>query len=83
MFLVPLNSLVLFKNGSNSYETFAQKASYLFNKSMNDVWYNGAIRTIRYTKNALGDYVYSFTNTMENLLQNILKTDAILAGFVK
>jgi L-2,4-diaminobutyrate decarboxylase len=60
MFLVPaLNSLVLFKNGSNSYETFAQKASYLFNKSMNDVWYNGAIRTIECTKSALGIIAYT------------------------
>ncbi len=60
MFLVPaLNSMVLFKNGSNSYETFAQKASYLFNKSKNNVWYNSAIRTIECTKSALGIIAYT------------------------
>ncbi len=60
MFLVPaLNSMVMFKNGSNSYETFAQKASYLFNKSSDNVWYNSAIRTIECTKSALGIIAYT------------------------
>ena len=34
MLLVPaLNTLVMFRNGERSFETFAQKASYLFQKS--------------------------------------------------
>ena len=60
MFLVPaLNSLVMFKNGERSYETFAQKASYLFKKSENNVWFNSAVRTLECTKSALG--IIAFT----------------------
>jgi L-2,4-diaminobutyrate decarboxylase len=60
MLLVPaLNTLVMFRNGEKSYETFAQKASYLFQKSQNNVWYNSAIRTIECTKSALGIIAYA------------------------
>jgi L-2,4-diaminobutyrate decarboxylase len=60
MFLVPaLNTLVMFRNAEKSYETFAQKASYLFQKSQNNVWYNSAIRTIECTKSALGIIAYT------------------------
>jgi L-2,4-diaminobutyrate decarboxylase len=60
MLLVPaLNTLVMFRNGERSFETFAQKASYLFQKSEKNVWYNSAIRTIECTKSALGIIAYS------------------------
>lgn len=60
MLLVPaLNTLVMFKNGERSFETFAQKASYLFQKSQKNVWYNSAIRTIECTKSALGIIAYT------------------------
>ena len=60
MLLVPaLNTLVMFRNGEKSYETFAQKASYLFQKSQINVWYNSAIRTIECTKSALGIIAYT------------------------
>jgi len=60
MLLVPaLNTMVMFKNGEKSFETFAQKASYLFSKSENNVWYNSAIRTIECTKSALGIIAYT------------------------
>lgn len=60
MLLVPaLNTLVIFRHGERSYETFAQKASYLFQKSQKDVWYNSAIRTIECTKSALGIIAYT------------------------
>jgi L-2,4-diaminobutyrate decarboxylase len=60
MLLVPaLNTLVMFRHGERSYETFAQKASYLFQKSQKDVWYNSAIRTIECTKSALGIIAYT------------------------
>ena len=56
MLLVPaLNTLVMFRNGERSFETFAQKASYLFQKSQKNVWYNSAIRTIECTKSATGN----------------------------
>ncbi|HEX7493178.1 MAG TPA: aminotransferase class I/II-fold pyridoxal phosphate-dependent enzyme [Bacteroidales bacterium] len=60
MLLVPaLNTLVMFRNSERSFETFAQKASYLFQKSQNNVWYNSAIRTIECTKSALGIIAYT------------------------
>ena len=60
MLLVPaLNTLVMFKNGDRSFETFAQKASYLFEKTQSNVWYNSAIRTIECTKSALGIIAYT------------------------
>lgn len=60
MLLVPaLNTLVMFRNGDKSFETFAQKASYLFKKSDKNVWYNSAIRTIECTKSALGIIAYT------------------------
>ena len=60
MFLVPaLNTMVIFRNGERSFETFAQKASYLFQKSQKNVWYNSATRTIECTKSALGIIAYT------------------------
>ena len=60
MLLVPaLNTLVMFRNGERSFETFAQKASYLFQKSQQNVWYNSASRTIECTKSALGIIAYT------------------------
>jgi L-2,4-diaminobutyrate decarboxylase len=60
MLLVPaLNTLVMFRNGEKSYETFAQKASYLFKKSDKNLWYNSAVRTIECTKSALGIIAYT------------------------
>lgn len=60
MFLIPgLNTCVLFRDGERSYETFAQKASYLFDKTHEKDWYNGAKRTLECTKSSLGLHVYS------------------------
>ena len=50
MMLVPaLATAVLFRNGSTSYRTFHQAASYLFEKQ-DDEWYNLAKRTYETTK---------------------------------
>jgi L-2,4-diaminobutyrate decarboxylase len=55
MLLTPgLNTMVLFRDGTRSYETFAQKAGYLFEKHDENEWYNGAKRTLECTKTALG-----------------------------
>lgn len=60
MLLVPaLNTLLMFRNGEKSFETFAQKATYLFQKSQKNVWYNSATRTIECTKSALGIIAYA------------------------
>jgi L-2,4-diaminobutyrate decarboxylase len=60
MLLVPaLNTLIMFKNGERSFETFAQKASYLFKQSGQPAWYDSAIRTIECTKSSLGIIAYT------------------------
>jgi len=60
MMLVPgLNTLVMFRDGSRSYETFAQKASYLFKGQAEKEWYNSALRTLECTKSSLGFVAYT------------------------
>lgn len=60
MLLVPgLNTMVLFKNGEKSYDTFAQKASYLFKKTEENEWFNSAKRTLECTKSAMGVVAYT------------------------
>lgn len=60
MLLVPgLITMVLFKNGEKSYETFAQKASYLFRKADENEWFNSARRTLECTKSAMGVIAYT------------------------
>lgn len=54
-----LNTAVLFRKGDHSYETFAQKASYLFSKEAEKEWYNFARRTMECTKSMMGFPVYS------------------------
>ncbi|MCU0456353.1 MAG: aminotransferase class I/II-fold pyridoxal phosphate-dependent enzyme [Bacteroidales bacterium] len=55
MLLVPgLNTMVMFRDGRRSYETFAQKASYLFRKPTENEWFNSAKRTLECTKSSLG-----------------------------
>jgi L-2,4-diaminobutyrate decarboxylase len=55
MLLTPgLNTMVLFRKGESSYETFAQKAGYLFDRQDEKEWFNGAKRTLECTKSALG-----------------------------
>lgn len=55
MMLTPgLNTLVMFRDGAHSFETFAQKAGYLFEKSDENEWFNGAKRTLECTKSGMG-----------------------------
>jgi L-2,4-diaminobutyrate decarboxylase len=51
MMLMPaLITAVIFRNGGNSYEVFSQKASYIFEKSAREEWYNLCHRTMECTK---------------------------------
>jgi len=58
-----LTTAVLFKDGKRSYETFNQKAVYIFNKEERDLWFNSAVRTLECTKNMMGVKVYSILRT--------------------
>jgi L-2,4-diaminobutyrate decarboxylase len=51
--------MVLFRDSENSYQTFSQKASYLFKKATDNEWYNSAKRTLECTKSALGVVAYT------------------------
>jgi len=53
-----LATAVIFKNGDRSYETFAQKASYIFNSKKDYNWYNPGTRTLECTKNMMAVKVY-------------------------
>lgn len=59
MMMVPaLATLVLFREGGRSFETFSQEASYLFDRSARLEWYNTAHRTLECTKRMLGLKLY-------------------------
>ncbi len=60
MLMVPtLVTSVLFKNGEHSHQTFAQKASYLWDKEDGHEWYNLAKRTFELTKSCMSIRVYA------------------------
>jgi L-2,4-diaminobutyrate decarboxylase len=62
MMLSPaLTTLVLFKNGQTSYETFAQKAEYLLSEKKE--WFNSAKRTIECTKKPMSLKVFLMIKT--------------------
>lgn len=53
--LIPaLMTAVVFRDGARSFEAFSQKASYLFEKSAREEWYNYAHRTLECTKTMMG-----------------------------
>jgi L-2,4-diaminobutyrate decarboxylase len=59
MMLMPsLATAVLFRNGDHSYETFSQQASYLFDRSARQEWYNLGQRTLECTKRFLSLNLY-------------------------
>ncbi|TSA31089.1 MAG: pyridoxal-dependent decarboxylase [Porphyromonadaceae bacterium] len=58
-----LTTAVLFRDGKRSYETFNQKAGYIFNNEEREQWFNSAVRTLECTKNMMGVKVYSILRT--------------------
>ncbi|MBU1101255.1 MAG: pyridoxal-dependent decarboxylase [Bacteroidetes bacterium] len=55
MMLMPaLVTGVLFKEGDDTYNTFLQEASYLFNNDPRSEWFNYAHRTLECTKDMMG-----------------------------
>ena len=62
MLLTPaLITAVIFRNGKHSYESFAQKANYLFGdeKARQDNWYDIGMRTLECTKTMMGFVLYA------------------------
>ena len=60
MFMVPsLVTSILFKNAEYSYQTFTQKASYLWDKDEGREWYNLGKRTFELTKSFMSIRVYA------------------------
>ncbi len=58
-----LVTAVIFKDGQQSYETFSQKASYLWDQKEEKDWYNLGKRTFECTKNTMSLKVYSIIRT--------------------
>ncbi|MFT4758261.1 MAG: L-2,4-diaminobutyrate decarboxylase [Paraglaciecola sp.] len=59
MLMMPtLVTAVVFKNGEDSYQTFAQKADYLWSNSDDHEWYNLAKRTFELTKTSMSFRVF-------------------------
>jgi L-2,4-diaminobutyrate decarboxylase len=54
MLMPALATAVLFRHGGRSYEAFSAKASYLFERSAREEWYNYAHRTMECTKTMMG-----------------------------
>jgi L-2,4-diaminobutyrate decarboxylase len=54
-----LSTLLMFKNGQISYQTFNQKAQYLWKQSEEEEWYNYAKRTFECTKLMMSLKFYS------------------------
>ncbi len=64
MLMVPtLVTAVLFKNGDHSYQTFAQKASYLWDNQEGQEWFNLAKRTFELTKTSMSFRIYAILKT--------------------
>lgn len=59
MLMMPsLATAVVFRNGEHSFETFSQQASYLFDRSARQEWYNLGHRTLECTKRFLSLDLY-------------------------
>ena len=64
MLLIPsLVTAVVFKNSNHSYQTFAQKADYLWSNSESREWYNLAKRTFELTKTTMSIRIYTVLKT--------------------
>jgi L-2,4-diaminobutyrate decarboxylase len=93
MMMPSLATLVLFQDGERSFETFSQEASYLFDRSARQEWFNYAHRTLECTKRMLGlklylalevmgtDFFASFVERMHDLAGGFARTIAARPGW--
>lgn len=65
MMMVPsLTTMLFFKDGKDSYRTFAQQAQYLWSAS-DEEWYNYGKRTMECTKIMLSTRIYAMINAYD------------------
>ncbi|WP_247236676.1 pyridoxal-dependent decarboxylase [Telluribacter sp. SYSU D00476] len=85
MMMTPsLSTAVIFKRGSNSYKTFAQRAQYLWAEQPGEEeWYNGGKRTLECTKNMsiLNVYTILCTYGEEIFKENIERLYGLATTF--
>ncbi len=64
MLMTPsLVTALVFGQGSHSYQTFAQKASYMWEEEEGQEWYNLAKRTFELTKTSMSIRIYAMLRT--------------------
>lgn len=64
MMMTPsLSTAVIFKRGKDAYQTFSQRAQYLWSEQESEEWYNGGKRTFECTKAMSALSVYSIFRT--------------------
>ncbi len=57
-----LSTLVMYRKGQDSYQTFSQKAQYLWEKAEDQEWYNSGKRTFECTKLMMSLKFYTIVN---------------------
>ena len=64
MMMTPsLSTALIFKNGSDAYKTFSQRAQYLWTEQETEEWYNGGKRSFECTKAMSVLHVYTLYRT--------------------
>lgn len=64
MMMTPsLSTALIFKNGSDAYKTFSQRAQYLWSEQETEEWYNGGKRSFECTKAMSVLHVYTLYRT--------------------
>jgi L-2,4-diaminobutyrate decarboxylase len=86
MLMVPtLVTAVAFRQPGHSYQTFAQKASYLWDQDEGHEWYNLAKRTFELTKSSMSLRVYALWRTYGTRLfaENVERLFALAQTFTR
>ena len=89
MLLTPvLATALFFKEEADSYQTFSQRAQYLWAQQTEQEWYNLAKRTFECTKLMMGVKVYALIRTYgfdlwEAYLEKVMQNSFHFAGLIK